>query len=104
NVRLSLVVYGPPLAQANKDGVAMKSINRQTINYLCLLLVIPAFAFGQASPSDTHNEWRSYGNDPGGMRYSALSQLKRSNVAQLQRAWTYYTGEVDLGLGKSGAR
>jgi membrane-bound PQQ-dependent dehydrogenase (glucose/quinate/shikimate family) len=92
------------VAQANKDEAAMKNINRQAINYVCLFLVIPALVFGQASPSTTHTEWRSYGNDPGGMRYSALSQINRNNVAQLQRAWTYHTGEIALGLGKSGAR
>ncbi|HEX7978342.1 MAG TPA: pyrroloquinoline quinone-dependent dehydrogenase [Gemmatimonadaceae bacterium] len=40
-------------------------------------------------------EWRSYGHDAGGMRFSSLAQIDRSNVAQLTRAWTYHTGELD---------
>ncbi len=42
-------------------------------------------------------EWPNYGNDPGGMRYSPLDQINRDNVAQLQVAWTYHTGDVSDG-------
>ncbi|HWS90355.1 MAG TPA: pyrroloquinoline quinone-dependent dehydrogenase [Pyrinomonadaceae bacterium] len=43
-------------------------------------------------------EWRFYGGDRGGTRYSPLKQIDRSNVARLRRAWVYHTGELDLGL------
>src|SRR5215208_2734001 len=43
-------------------------------------------------------EWRFYGGDPGGTRYSPLKQIDRRNVGRLQRAWVYHTGELDLGL------
>src|SRR5215813_3554509 len=82
----------------------MKTINRRLIKNVFLFLVIPFLAFGQSSPSVGRHEWRSYGNDPGGMRYSPLDQINRSNVAQLERAWTYHTGEIALGLGKEGSR
>ncbi len=39
------------------------------------------------------DEWPTYGNDPGGTRYSALTQIDRANVASLRVAWTYRTGE-----------
>jgi quinoprotein glucose dehydrogenase len=42
------------------------------------------------SASDTG--WPNYGNDAGGGRYSPARQIDRSNVAQLQLAWTYRTG------------
>ena len=45
---------------------------------------------GDASRGD---QWPTYGNDPGGTRYSALAQIDRANVARLQVAWTYRTGE-----------
>jgi quinoprotein glucose dehydrogenase len=38
--------------------------------------------------------WPNYGNDGGGTRYSAAQQIDRSNVAQLQLAWTYRTGAM----------
>ena len=42
-------------------------------------------------------EWRSYGGDPGGMRYSPLDQINRGNVRQLKVAWTYHTGDISDG-------
>jgi quinoprotein glucose dehydrogenase len=39
-------------------------------------------------------EWPSYGNDPGGTRYSTLDQIDRANVARLRIAWTYRFGET----------
>lgn len=44
------------------------------------------------------SEWRYYGGDQSGTRFSALRQIDRSNVGRLQRAWVYHTGELDLGL------
>ncbi len=80
----------------------MKSINRQSIKYVFLFFAL--FAFGRSSHSAADHEWGSYGADPGGMRYSPLDQINRNNVAQLQRAWTYHTGEIALGLGGGGSR
>ncbi len=39
------------------------------------------------------DEWPTYGNDPGGTRYSPLAQIDRANVTSLRVAWTYRTGE-----------
>src|SRR5581483_10618904 len=38
--------------------------------------------------------WTSYGNDPGGQRFSPLTQINRSNVKSLKVAWTYRTGDA----------
>src|SRR6266705_811154 len=46
-------------------------------------------AFGQSSSSSADTEWRTYGHDPGGTRFSPLKQINNTNVQQLQRAWTY---------------
>jgi quinoprotein glucose dehydrogenase len=40
-------------------------------------------------------DWRYYGNEPGGARHSALDQITPSNVAELELAWSYRTGDVD---------
>jgi membrane-bound PQQ-dependent dehydrogenase (glucose/quinate/shikimate family) len=52
-----------------------------------ILLLVPGGGWGQ--------EWRSYGGDPGGTRFSPLKQINRQNVSALKRAWTYHTGEVN---------
>ncbi|WP_118133539.1 PQQ-binding-like beta-propeller repeat protein [Oceanicella sp. SM1341] len=38
-------------------------------------------------------EWHSYGRTPYGRRYSPLDQITPANVADLEEAWTYNTGE-----------
>lgn len=56
----------------------------------------------QAAPpqdQDAAVEWPTYGNDPGGMRFSPLRQIDRGNVAQLQPAWTFHTGDIFDGKG-----
>jgi quinoprotein glucose dehydrogenase len=45
---------------------------------------------GAARPSSTANEWPTYGHDPGGMRFSPLTQITPANVATLQPAWVYH--------------
>ena len=42
-------------------------------------------------------DWPDYGNDPGGSRYSPLTQITKENVSQLKVAWTYRTGDVSEG-------
>lgn len=45
------------------------------------------------------DEWKSYGRDPGGTRYSPLKQITPANVGQLKRAWEFHTGDVSDGAG-----
>ncbi|WP_260703212.1 pyrroloquinoline quinone-dependent dehydrogenase [Edaphobacter flagellatus] len=45
----------------------------------------------------TETDWPNYGNDPGGMRHSSLTQIGRENVAKLKVAWTYHTGDISDG-------
>ncbi|MEX2573357.1 MAG: pyrroloquinoline quinone-dependent dehydrogenase [Balneolaceae bacterium] len=78
------------------------------MKYSTVLLFVLSFCFSQSacdSSDDSGNgdmnterntEWRSYGNDPGGMRFSPLSQVNRKNVSRLEVAWTYDTGELEL--------
>src|SRR5262245_61549404 len=42
-------------------------------------------------------EWRVYLGDQGSSHYSALAQINKENVAQLQVAWTYHTGDLPEG-------
>lgn len=56
---------------------------------LCGLLSISALA--------QNVNWPNVGNDKGGTRYAALDQINRDNVAKLQVAWTYRTGDAGTG-------
>ena len=42
-------------------------------------------------------DWPTYGNDPGGTRYSPLAQINRENVAKLKVAWIFHTGDISDG-------
>jgi quinoprotein glucose dehydrogenase len=45
--------------------------------------------------------WPTYAGEPGGTKYSPLTQINRSNVAHLEVAWTFHTGDVaDDGAGQ----
>jgi quinoprotein glucose dehydrogenase len=65
------------------------------------LIVAITFAFASSSSAMAQNpsatDWPTYGNDPGGQRYSPLDQINKQNVAQLKVAWTYHTGDVSDG-------
>src|SRR5262245_45653039 len=39
-------------------------------------------------------DWPRVGNDPGGMRYSELTQINRDNVRNLKVAWVYRTRDA----------
>src|SRR5260370_8888363 len=51
-------------------------------------LLIVAGAGGQ--PAETSKEWPTYGHDPGGMRFSPLTQITPENVGRLKVAWVYH--------------
>src|SRR6266576_609268 len=46
-----------------------------------------------ADAQTVDGEWRAYGHDALGSRYSPLAQIDRGNVSRLAVAWTYHTGE-----------
>lgn len=56
--------------------------------FLSILLLAPRSSFPQE-----HSDWAFYGGSPSGEHYSSLTQINRSNVKNLQVAWTFDTGE-----------
>lgn len=65
---------------------------------LCVLWIV---LFGCACCAEGQDagetDWPTYGNDPGGMRYSPLRQIDPSNVSKLRVAWTFHTGDISDG-------
>src|SRR5271165_7015175 len=56
------------------------------------LLLCAASCLAQGASAQT--EWRTYGGNPSGTRYSTLKQINRKNVGQLKVAWTYDTEDA----------
>ena len=59
---------------------------------LLVLAWLAAHALAQTKPDAA---WPNYGNDPGGARYSPLTQIDRTDVGQLKVAWIYHTGALE---------
>ena len=55
-----------------------------------LMIAAGCAVLAQSKAPDLSKEWPTYGHDPGGMRYSPLTQITPANVAQLKIAWTYH--------------
>jgi quinoprotein glucose dehydrogenase len=60
-----------------------------------MMLIAPALA--QSAP-EQGGGWSAYGGDPGGSRYSSLTEITAENVGKLQVAWIYRTGELGQGV------
>jgi glucose dehydrogenase len=63
---------------------------------LLLLALLPVLV--TSTQGQENREWHFYGGDEGGSRFSTLNQINTTNVSSLRRAWTYHTGELQLGL------
>ena len=62
----------------------------------CVTSLLCAVAAGGSSDGD----WPNYGRTPGGDRHSPLTQIDRGNVASLELAWEYKTGEAAIHTGQ----
>ena len=81
----------------------------------CLLLIVAVFGLGWAitaqrwmqngdipaasppaapTPAFADTDWRWYGRTAAGTRYSPLAQITSGNVAKLQVAWSFHTGDL----------
>jgi quinoprotein glucose dehydrogenase len=52
-----------------------------------------AFACSFAAAQQGHKSWSDYGGGADNSRFTALEQIKKSNVKQLGVAWTYFNGQ-----------
>ncbi|MBM62724.1 MAG: pyrroloquinoline quinone-dependent dehydrogenase [Acidobacteria bacterium] len=61
--------------------------------YVCLLSVPVSAQYGA-----TNGEWRSYGGDQGGTKYSSLTEIDATNFQQLEIAWRWQSADGSLDL------
>jgi len=60
---------------------------------LAVVATLKSQSRSSPSPAD-YRTWSTYGGTPDQIRYSALQQINRGNVKQLQVAWTYDADET----------
>jgi len=58
------------------------------------LAVAARTAVSSRAKNTTTSDWRHYGADSGGSKYSPLDQINRMNVTQLKVAWSFHTGDL----------
>ena len=83
-----------PRAAFMKKMMRVGSVAALAVVFLSLMIATKIIASASDSAVD---DWPYYGHDPGGMRYSPLTQINRENVSKLQVAWTFHTGDISDG-------
>ena len=88
----------PPSPSGNAPGHDYWAVeDAKEREKLPLYKIIPAAKPEELTPAngcpkpDTFLTWHRSHGDNGGMRYSALDQINRSNVTNLQQAWIYHS-------------
>jgi quinoprotein glucose dehydrogenase len=59
-----------------------------------LALLFLVTVLGAQESDSAGRDWPAYGGDPGGTRYSTLTQINRSNVDRLRMAWQFDPGDA----------
>ena len=65
-------------------------------SFLLLMIVLAAPAPAAAQPSGNDGEWRTYGGQGRGAKYSPLDQIDAGNVDDLRIAWRWRSVDYDL--------
>ena len=81
--------------------VAATATGRVCSSALCCAALLAGAAPPAPAQSPAASDWGYYGGDAFGQRFSSLDQINRSNVAHLQVAWSYRTGELGAGFARA---
>jgi quinoprotein glucose dehydrogenase len=93
------IVVGPSPAVSSQKHDYWAVEDAKEREKLPLYKTIPAAKPEELTPAngfpkdETFLTWHRSHGDNGGRRYSALSQINRTNVARLQQAWIYHSGD-----------
>ena len=67
---------------------------------LACFATLALLATAAHAQSPDASDWGYYGGDVFGAHSSSLAQIDRSNITQLEVAWTYHTGELGEGFAR----
>jgi glucose dehydrogenase len=85
----SLIIIGN-----SATGALIMLKNRFRLRWALYCLGFSLVAYGvNAQTGKQGRDWPVYGGDPGGNKYSSLNQINKTNVADLEIAWKWSTGE-----------
>ena len=73
------------------------STARQVVGTVRAMMILAlAGVTGLSVSGQTQREWRDYAGGPDSSRFVAATQINKTNVHQLQVAWTYPSGQTDF--------
>jgi quinoprotein glucose dehydrogenase len=73
-----------------------RKIARKIARTIATILILACVTTGRADDARPYTTWSEYGGSADSMQYSALAQINRGNVKQLQPAWFYpVSGDPD---------
>src|SRR5437899_372784 len=75
----------------------MRAVHLRALSAVCCAVLLARGSARARTESSSTDGWPVYGHDAGGMRYSPLTQITRSNVARLKIAWVFHTGDLEAG-------
>jgi len=93
----SLFRNAQQLCRRGYDSAAMSDTGAPSPRYLLVVAALAVYAAAivtTTAQSTTDRWWTGYGNGADNSRYFASTQITRTNVAQLQAAWTYPYGDA----------
>jgi quinoprotein glucose dehydrogenase len=61
-----------------------------------LLPLCAALTCSFVAAQQDRKSWKDYGGGPDTSRFTAVDEIKKSNVKQLQVAWTYFNGSSGM--------
>lgn len=71
----------------------MQGMRRILANTICLIVGLAGFSAFAHAGSGQHRSWQDYGGGPDQSKYVIQDEITRSNVAELEVAWTYKTDD-----------
>lgn len=78
-------------------GSSLARFRAGTTQRLVVSLAAICIIVGVGAGNAIADEWPSYGRDPGGTRFSPLTQITPENVRRLRPVWTFHTGDISDG-------
>lgn len=79
SLAVGVAVFGVAVAQANRPA-APRAVGGGILT--------------NAGAETTGSDWLAYGGTHAAQRFSSLTQITRANVGELERAWTFRTGDL----------
>src|SRR5258708_26105326 len=75
-------------------------IHPTSVAFLVVAVTLSCDLATRASAQTAPGDWPAYGRDAGGSRFSPLASITPANVASLQPAWVYRTGDFMWNRGR----